>query len=315
VHQSISPWVRDAALSVAAESVQMQRVVAAMNEFVGAYLSLVNSIVTSEYVQRTRALAELEGDRRSELFNLLLQGYDESDRHAADLLRRAGYLEQRQSFCVATAQSVEPGEMQNRARSQRMADTVSETIAHLPIRSLVGIHDNLVTIIVSGRRRQSGWTASQSILADRVYPELRKIGPAALIGISSDVPSTTHIPHALNEAKLALSFASVSERVISVSRISFREILVRVARDNVQSSLPRWLDAFVASNRKSRGALLATLQAYANANMNVLQTAKTLSLHPNTIYARLQKIDDITGRNALNYHSLSELLLVMECVQ
>ena len=47
--------------------------------------------------------------------------------------------------------------------------------------------------------------------------------------------------------------------------------------------------------------------------MNVLKTAKALGIHPNTIYARLQKIDDITGRNALSYHALTELLLAAEC--
>jgi len=47
--------------------------------------------------------------------------------------------------------------------------------------------------------------------------------------------------------------------------------------------------------------------------MNVLKTAKALGIHPNTIYARMQKINDITGRNALGYHALTELLLATEC--
>lgn len=55
-----------------------------------------------------------------------------------------------------------------------------------------------------------------------------------------------------------------------------------------------------------------TLQAYANANMNTLQTAKDLSIHPNTVYSRLQRIADLTGKNALGYHDLTELLLAIE---
>jgi sugar diacid utilization regulator len=61
--------------------------------------------------------------------------------------------------------------------------------------------------------------------------------------------------------------------------------------------------------------LIKTLEAYADADMNVLRTAKALAIHPNTIYARLQKINDITGRNALNYHALTEMLLAAECAQ
>ena len=80
----------------------------------------------------------------------------------------------------------------------------------------------------------------------------------------------------------------------------------------MQSAMPSWFDQFEAANRKSRGALYRTLAAYADHDMNVQKTAKALSIHPNTIYARLQKIDDITGRNALKYHALTELLLATE---
>jgi sugar diacid utilization regulator len=64
---------------------------------------------------------------------------------------------------------------------------------------------------------------------------------------------------------------------------------------------------------KSRGALTATLRAYADADMNVLKTAEALALHPNTIYARMQKINDLTLRNPLSFHALTELLLVTDC--
>ena len=96
---------------------------------------------------------------------------------------------------------------------------------------------------------------------------------------------------------------------MSFSRIPFQQILVRVARDSIPSAIPAWLNDFVQADNKARGALLATLRSYADNDMNVLQTAKTLSRHPNTIYARMQKIEDITGKNALGYHALTELLL------
>ena len=47
--------------------------------------------------------------------------------------------------------------------------------------------------------------------------------------------------------------------------------------------------------------------------MNVLRAAKQLGVHPNTICSRAQKINDVTGRNLLNYHQLTELLLATEC--
>ena len=307
------PWIRGAALAAASDTAHVRRVVATVTEFTFEFTSSISTLATSEYVDHTRLLAEAEGDRRSQLLDLLLSGYDESDNRAAQLLRRAGYLEQRQSFCVAIARSVNPSEMENAARAQRMADSISDELHDLPIRVLLGVRDNLVTVVMSGTRRLSGWTAPQSLLADRVYPALRKIGPAAVIGLSADVPSTSHIPRALGEAKLALDFASVGQRVMRYSGIPFRHMLVRVAADNIQSALPIWVESFLSADRKARGKLLETLRAYADADMNVLKTAKALSIHPNTIYARMQRIDDATSKNALSYKDLTELLLAMDC--
>ena len=203
--------------------------------------------------------------------------------------------------------------MENPARAQRMADSISEVLLDLPIRKLIDVRDNLVIVVMSGTRRLSGWTAPQSLLADRVYEPLRKVGPAAIIGMSTDAPSTSHIPRALSEANVALDFSSVANRVMPYARIPFRHMLVRLAADNIQSALPTWVESFLNADEKARGHLLETLRAYADADMNVLKTAKELSVHPNTIYARMQRIQDITGRNALSYHELSELLLASDC--
>lgn len=313
VHRNLSRWVRDAALESAAESAQVRRVVAAVTDFTVEYTGALGTILTSEYVAHTRVLAEAEGDRRTRLIDTLLSGYDESDQIAAQLLRRAGYLEQRQSYCVAVARSVNPHEMENPSRAQRMADAITEVFAGSPLRHLVSVRDNHVVAILSGTRRLSGWTAPQSLVADRVYPLLRQVGPAAIVGLSNDVPSTSHIPRAASEAHLALDFADVANRVMRYANIPFRKMLVRHARGSVQSALPPWLDTFAAIDQKSRGALSATLHAYANADMNVLRTAQALKIHPNTIYARMRRIREHTGLDPLNYHALTEMLFATDC--
>jgi sugar diacid utilization regulator len=314
-HKVLSPWLRDIALAHADNTAHVRRVVASVADFAIEYTDTISTTATATYVNHTRLLAEAEGDRRTELLNILLHGYDESDSRAAQLLRRAGYLEQRQSYCVVAARSVEPREMENAARAQRMADSIGEVLAVTPLRALIGIRDNLVIAVVSGTRRQSGWTAPQSLLADRLMPQLKKVGPAALIGMSNDVPSTSYIPRAAVEAKIALDFASFAERVMPYASVSIRQLLISHARNGMQSALPAWLDDFARADAKARGKLGATLRAYADADMNVLQAAKTLSVHPNTIYARAQRITDITGRNPLSYHALTEMLLATECRQ
>ena len=89
---------------------------------------------------------------------------------------------------------------------------------------------------------------------------------------------------------------------------------MHLAGEKFRRTLPAWTDEFVAANEKMGGVIVATLRAYANADMNVLKAAEILQVHPNTIYARIQKILDITNLDARKYHSLTELLIVVECV-
>ncbi|MEL7447706.1 MAG: helix-turn-helix domain-containing protein [Pseudomonadota bacterium] len=312
-HRPLLEWVRDAALAAADPAAQVRRVVAAAADFALDFTNAVSTAATAEYVQHTRLLAEAEGDRRTQLLNTLLSGYDESDSRTAQLLKRAGYLEQRQSFCVIVARSVDPREMQNTARAQRMVEALSQALRDVPVRTLIGIRDGLVTAVISGSRRLSGWTAPQSLLADRVHPSLSQVGPAALIGVGNDAPSTSHVRRSHAEALLALDFASVANRVMRHCDVPFRQTLVRHACESGALALPAWHEKLTAADGKARGALRATLKTYADCNMNALKTAKALSVHPNTIYARMQRITDLTGKSALDYHHLTELLLVLEC--
>ncbi|HSG58088.1 MAG TPA: helix-turn-helix domain-containing protein [Woeseiaceae bacterium] len=310
LHRTLANWIREAALGVADESAHLRRVVAAITDFVIEYTGTAGNLLTSEYVHHTRRLAGAEADRRSALLNTLLDGYDEADQAAAGLLRRAGYLQQRQSYCVALARSVDPGEMESPPRAQRMADAIAGALEPAGVRSIIGIRDNLVVAILSATRRTSGWTAPQSSVADRVYPALRRVGPAALIGLSNDAPSTSHIPKAANEARLALDLANVSNRVARYSDISLRQMLITRARDAAPSSQPAWAEKLIAADK--RGALAATLRSYADCNMNAQKTALLLGIHPNTVYSRIQKVERLTGLNALRFHALSELLLALD---
>ena len=315
LHRALLPWLRDGALAAADKDAQVPRVVAAVTDFGIEYTGAIGTLITSRYVQHTRRVAEAEGDRRTALLTTLLDGYDESDRQAARLLRGAGYLQQRQAYCVLAARSVNPAEMENPARAQRMADAVTQALEAKSIRVIAGVRDNLVVAVASATRRVSGWTAPQSKLGDRVYDALLPIGPAALIGQSNDVPSTSHIRRAAGEARFALEYANVADRVYRYSRISFAELVVAHARDHVQSALPDWIGALTAADGRGGGKLSATLEAYADADMNVLETAKRLGVHPNTVYARMQKIESVTGRSPLGYRALTEMLLALAAIQ
>src|SRR5688572_22559291 len=131
-HRVLSLWLREAALAIGPKNVE--QAVSAVADFAIEYTNIISSIIASEYVAHTRVLAETEGDRRTELLNILLSGYDESDGRLAQLLKRAGYLEQRQAYCVAAVQSINPAEMESSARTQRIVNSIAEAMAGTSIR-------------------------------------------------------------------------------------------------------------------------------------------------------------------------------------
>lgn len=312
-HRVLSRWIREAALASADSEASLGETLAAISDFSIEYTDSISTIATSEYVAHTRQLAEAEGDRRAELLSVLLGGYDEADGRVAKLLRRAGYLDQRQSFCVAVCQSVDPTEMEFPARARRIIDSIEDVVEPFPGRVLTGIRDDKVVVVFSATRRISGWTAPATKLSEQVRPWLMKLGTAVLVGISTDMPSTSRIPKALGEAQMALEFADVAHRVVGFATIPVRRLLLRQAQDSIRPALPPWSADFFAADDKARGALVATLSAYADADMNVLGASRSLGVHPNTIYTRMQRIADITGHNGLEYHALTELLLTADC--
>jgi PucR C-terminal helix-turn-helix domain/GGDEF-like domain len=311
VHKILANWIGEATQST--KAAKREQIVAAITDFLLEYTDTISIAAAGEFVSQTRLLAKAEGDLRTELLNILVSGYDEADGRVARLLKRAGYLEQRRSFCVALVQSTDPLEMENPARGQRIVEAVTQVVTSIQVRALVGVRNNVVTAVFSDVRRASGWTAPQANLADRIRPRLLTLGPAVLIGISSDQPSTAFIPRGLHEATVALDFATVTDRVVAFTELPIRRLLIHRGADYVQSAMPVWFPAFRDADAKSQGAFTKTLRALADADMNVQRAGRELHVHPNTIYARIQRISDLTGLDAQRYHDLTDLLLAADC--
>jgi NAD(P)-dependent dehydrogenase (short-subunit alcohol dehydrogenase family) len=312
-HRTLSHWLRDAAVSARPPSIE--DAVSAVADFAIEYTNAISTIMAAEYVSHTRLLAEAEGDRRTELLNILLSGYDESDARATRLLKRAGYLEQRQSYCVVVAQAINPAEMELPERAQRIVDAISDAVATTPIRMLVGVRNYVVTAVLSDVRRQSGWTAPQTKLAERLQHLLLSLGPAVLVGLSTDQPSTSFLPRALHEAAIALDYASVARRVVPFAGLPIRSLMLHSGGEYVRSVAPGWAAAIMAADAASKGALIATLRTLADTDLNVQAAGRQLGVHPNTVYARIVRIRDITGLDGQRHHDLVELLLAADCWQ
>jgi hypothetical protein len=307
-HRVLSQWLRQAA--IASGGAEPQQAVSAVADFTIEYTNTISTIAAAAYVARIRLLAEAESGQRTELMNTLLSGYDESDGRVARILKRAGYLEQRQTYCVVLIQPLNATEMEHPDRARRIITALNDVMAGTTIRVLAGVRNAAVTAILSDRRRLSGWTEPQESLTARLFPLLLKLGPAVMTGLSGDHPSTSYLPRALVEAGTALDFASITERVVAFTALPVRALLVHRGADTVRATPPAWAEAL----RTGGPTLIETLRAIATADLNIQQAARLLGKHPNTLYARLERITALTGLDGLRYADLTEMLLTLDCL-
>jgi sugar diacid utilization regulator len=214
---------------------------------------------------------------------------------------------------VALSRSVDPSEMLNAARARRLADAIEQLMADSPLRRIIDIRANKVTMVFSDIGRVSGWTQPRRSLAERVSELLQQVGNAALIGVSQDVPSTSHVPLAHRAASAALELADVTHRVVQFAEVPIQRLLLHVAGQEFRDLLPGWVGEFFMQDERARGALIATVRAYAHFDMNVLRVAQALGVHPNTIYARFERIFAITGLQPRYFAALATLLVVADC--
>lgn len=306
-HRVCARWLR-AALEVG--GIAAREAVGPVADFAIEYTDVVSTVAAGAYSSHACLLADVEGDQRAQRLSVLLEGADEAEPRAMRILRDAGYLDHTLCYCVAVARAIDPTEMFNAARARRLADACAQACAPKRWRTLVDVRDHHVVMVVADRRRDSGWTAPKQSLARRVGKALEALGNAVVVGVSNDAPSTAHVPAAWREARMALACAGPAARVVAFGTLSLRDMLLQIAGAEFQRVAPAWATALFSADRAQDGALLATLEAYAAANMNVLKAAARLDVHPNTIYARFQRIKDATGLDPRAFADLSDMLLV-----
>ena len=307
-HRVFAAWLRKAALELMHSTEDQLQLVTALSDLTLEYTNCISTLLVDSYLQHTRLLSRLVSDQRTQLLRTLLKGTDESDPRVANQLRAAGYLKSRESWCLVTAQSADPAEMLSTDRAQRLAHALEQLLKNNSFNALVDIHDNRAVALVPDLHRLSGWTKAKTSINARIAPILKELGISVFAGISNDVGSISALPKAYNEALLALKLAELDRRIVRISELSFRDALLRSASPDLL--LPQWTEEFRAVDQKSRGVYVETLRAYAAANMNVLKAAARLSIHPNTVYVRIQKIRNLTKLDPRSYAALTELLLV-----
>ncbi len=131
--------------------------------------------------------------------------------------------------------------------------------------------------------------------------DCRELGQAAaaVIGISEPRRAPGDAAGAYREARDAATIARALLRdggAIAYSQVGAYRYLVQIAADDAPRDRMRVaVDLLIDYDRRRRTALLDTLERYLSERRSVIESARALFIHPNTLRQRLGRIEELTG--------------------
>jgi hypothetical protein len=147
---------------------------------------------------------------------------------------------------------------------------------------------------------------------EAAHDRLRREGTSLAMGISTVANGVAELPRASLEARTALGSVGDGGGLVALPRLSPLDYLVLRADDTARWLVDGRLRAFLDDDRARGGALIATVRAFADANLNLRLAAARLQVHPNTAQYRLRRIQERTGRNPRRVADLLGLLVAIE---
>jgi GAF domain-containing protein len=136
---------------------------------------------------------------------------------------------------------------------------------------------------------------------DGLLRDARELGKAsgAVIGVSEVRDAPADADGAYREARDAATIARALLRdggAIAYSQVGAYRYLVQIgAGDAPRDRMQAAVDLLIDYDRRRRTALLDTLERYLSERRSVIESARALYIHPNTLRQRLGRIQEMTG--------------------
>jgi hypothetical protein len=278
--------VWEAIVAAAGDSPEGMRTAQELTALTFRYTHAINVAIADAYLTESNALAsEVERGRR-DLLDRLLSGRAP----AAEEQRRAEALGLRPDGDHAVVIATVSGE------EERL--TVRALATEMPF--VVGHHGEVVGLAPVYVRR--GPRELRAALERRAEVLGRTHGVQLRAGVSTVCSGLEEIARGYGEAQRALR-----ERggVVALEEIPLLDYLTTGADEAARKLVPAGLQSLSAS-------LAATLQAYADCDLNVARTAERLGVHPNTVHYRLGRVRELSGNDPRRFSELVELVAALK---
>lgn len=135
--------------------------------------------------------------------------------------------------------------------------------------------------------------------------------PRLTIGVSTVHTGLHEVPQAYAEALAAREALGGADGVLALPLLSAFDYLVLREAHTAKRLIRPQVARFVTEDAAAGGALIATLVAYAESDLNAKVAAQRLHLHVNTAYYRLERIAERTGYDLRRLADVVELLIAI----
>jgi sugar diacid utilization regulator len=158
---------------------------------------------------------------------------------------------------------------------------------------------------------------SAADLAGRLRRQVRRDLPGTTVSVAvgaGPVP-LADLAAATRTARRALDLSArrgARDRLVALADLGVERLLLQVSHpEQLTGFVEGVLGPLVAYDRERDGRLLATLQAYLEADCNTAAAAERLTVHPNTVAYRLRRVTELSGLDLSRTATLLEVGLAL----
>jgi sugar diacid utilization regulator len=269
------------------------------------FIDLASTHAAESYLEAQQLLLA-EGDRvRRDLLEDLLAGREPAPGPRLTAARAAGLDAGGRCLLIAAVPVTTPDdEYALRVAASALARAVGGVL-----RPLTVVRQDEIVIV----RSLDGQDAC--LLTDPVEQarnRLARDGAGLAIGISTAFDSTAGLPDAYSEACAAIESLGSDGGLMALPELSAFEYLTLRSDATAHRLLAPRVRRFVEEDAAAGSALIDTLVAYADANLNAKVAAQRLFIHVNTAHHRLARIEEKTGCDLRDLSDVQELLIAIK---
>jgi PucR C-terminal helix-turn-helix domain/GGDEF-like domain len=286
------------------------RAMTMLSEFWIELFDHVGAVLAEAHAVEERLTAAHDTRTYVGLVDALLHGRAPGDAEAQRLAALAG-IRPGAAFAVALVRPRQNATaLDGDATLRSLARLIEQVLSPAAFGRLIDVRNDEITAIVAGATGVS--RALIRSLAPSEFARRAADGLGCTVGVSRDAREIARLPDAVEEARVALDFATAAQPLMHFSDVDLPEFLFRRADQAAFRLIPDWTRHFAGDGSHE---LLHTIRAFAACDLNVKQTARRVGVHTNTVYFRLNRIKTLTGVDPRTYAGTSLLLAALRLVE